>query len=201
MCNWIIHLEDPVKALKAIAKSIRSSPLSHIKVDLISVVDKAKKQRIESQLIATLISSLPSLRWLGLSLLGMTEAQILTVASSLLELKSNEIDLRWVNSLFVFLENRKWKLLESFHCCWGTVKSIIYWTRESSSVLADWAMRPPRMRNWWANPFVWRVNSIFACLRRSELPRAFCYTQRRIPEIGVYHAEGRTRMDMWYLLY
>lgn len=94
MCNWIIHLEDPAKALKSISKAIRGSPLSHIKVDLISVVDKAKKQRIESQLIATLISSLPALRWLGLSLLGMTEAQILTVGSSLLELKSNEIDLR-----------------------------------------------------------------------------------------------------------
>lgn len=94
MCNWIIHLEDPVKAFKAISKAIRGSPLSHIKVDLISVVDKTRKQRIESQLIATLISSLPSLRWLGLSLLGMTEAQILTVGNSLLELKSNEIDLR-----------------------------------------------------------------------------------------------------------
>ena len=83
-----------MKALKAIAKSTRSSSLSHVKLDLISVVDKAKKQRIESQLIATLIAALPSLRWLGLSLLGMTEAQILTVGTALLELKSNEIDLR-----------------------------------------------------------------------------------------------------------
>lgn len=94
MCNWIIHLEDPVKALKAISKALRGSPLSHLKLDLISVVDKARKQRIESQLIAMLISSLPALRWLGLSLLGMTEAQILTVGSALLELRSNEIDLR-----------------------------------------------------------------------------------------------------------
>lgn len=94
MCNWIIHLEDPLKAFKTIAKAVRNSPLSHLKLDLISVVDKIKKQRIESQLIATLISSLPTLRWLGLSLLGMTEVQILTVGSALLELKGNEIDLR-----------------------------------------------------------------------------------------------------------
>lgn len=94
MCNWIIHLDDPVKVLKGISKYIRTSPLSHVKVDLISVVDKAKKQRIESQLIATLISSLPVLRWLGLSLLGMTEAQIMIVGNSLLDMKSNEMDLR-----------------------------------------------------------------------------------------------------------
>lgn len=94
MCNWIVHLDDPAKAFKAMAKALRTSPLSHMKVDLISVVDKVRKQRIESQLIAVLISSLPALRWLGMSLLGMSESQILTVGTALLELKSNEIDLK-----------------------------------------------------------------------------------------------------------
>lgn len=89
-----MHLDDPVKTFKALVKVLRGSPLSHVKLDGISVVDKAKKHRIESQFIATLISGLPSLRWMGMSLLGMTESQIATIGNALVELKENEIDLR-----------------------------------------------------------------------------------------------------------
>jgi len=95
MCNWILHLDDATKTLKTIAKCFRNSPLSHVKADAISVVDRPKKQRIEPQFLHVLLSSLPQLRWMGISLSGMSDEQITAIGSAVLDLKGHEIDIRY----------------------------------------------------------------------------------------------------------
>lgn len=94
ICNWIVHLDDATKTLKAVSKYLRNSPLSHIKIDGISVLDRPRKLKIEPQLIHLFLSTLPSLRWMGMSLTGMTESQITAIGNAIFDLKGNEIDIR-----------------------------------------------------------------------------------------------------------
>lgn len=76
MCNWIIHLDDATRTMKTISKALRNSPLSHVKIDGISVLDRSKKTRIEPAFFHVLLSSLNSLRWFGCSL-GMHSDSII----------------------------------------------------------------------------------------------------------------------------
>lgn len=94
MCNWILHLDDTSKTLKLVSKSLRNSPLSHVKIDGMSIMDRPKKTRIESQFIHMLLSSINSLRWLGVSLAGKKEEQITAIGSAVLDIKGYEIDIR-----------------------------------------------------------------------------------------------------------
>lgn len=94
MCNWIFHLDDVSKTLKTISKYLRNSPLSHVKTDGISVLDRSKKLRIEPQFLHTLLSSLAGLRWLGISLAGKKDEQIVAIGNSVLDLRGFEIDIR-----------------------------------------------------------------------------------------------------------
>ncbi|XP_055851155.1 uncharacterized protein LOC129915572 [Episyrphus balteatus] len=94
ICNWVVHFDDVSRTLKAISKCIRNSPISHLKVDGISVLDRPRKHRIESHFIHCFISSLPLLRWLGISLSGKKEDQITAMGNSVLDLKGYEIDIK-----------------------------------------------------------------------------------------------------------
>ncbi|XP_037946372.1 uncharacterized protein LOC119678555 isoform X2 [Teleopsis dalmanni] len=94
ICNWIIHFDDFSRTIKAIAKSIRNSPISHLKLDGISVLDRPKKTRSESALINCFISSLPHLRWMGISLSGKKEDQITAIGNAVLDLKGTEIEIK-----------------------------------------------------------------------------------------------------------
>lgn len=94
MCNWILHLDDASKTIKTIAKSLKNSPLSHVKVDGISVMDLPKKTRIEPSFIHILLSSLSALRWLGISLAGKKDEQITAIGNAVLDIKGLEIDIR-----------------------------------------------------------------------------------------------------------
>lgn len=94
MCNWVIHFDDAGKTLKLLSKCMRNSPLSHLKLDGISVLDRPKKLRIESQLIHCFISSLPLLRWMGISLSGKKDDQITSIGNAVLDLKGYEIDIK-----------------------------------------------------------------------------------------------------------
>lgn len=94
MCNWILHLDDAGKTMKVVSKALRNSPLSHVKIDGISVMDRPKKTRIEPSFIRALISSLGELRWLGLSLASRKDEQITAIGNAVLDIKGNEIDIR-----------------------------------------------------------------------------------------------------------
>lgn len=94
MCNWILHLDDASKTLKTISKALRNSPLSHVKIDGISVMDRAKKTKIEAAFMHTLLSSLNSLRWFGCSLAGKKDDQITAIGNAVLDIRGNEIDIR-----------------------------------------------------------------------------------------------------------
>lgn len=96
ICNWIIHLDDATKTFKAISKALKSSTISHIKIDGISVLDRNKKHRVEPQFLQTLLSSVPMLRWISVSLSGVSEEQMSFIGNSIGDIKSNEIDIRWV---------------------------------------------------------------------------------------------------------
>lgn len=96
ICNWVIHFDDLNKTLKIISKCIRNSPLTHMKLDGVSVLDRPRKQRIESQFIHTFVSSLPLLRWLGISMSGKKEDQIIAIGNALMDLKGHEIDIKYV---------------------------------------------------------------------------------------------------------
>ncbi|KAL5282564.1 hypothetical protein ACFFRR_005584 [Megaselia abdita] len=96
ICNWVIHFDDLNKTLKTISKCIRNSPISHLKLDGISVLDRPRKQRIDSQFIHILISSLPLLRWFGISLSGKKEDQINAIGSAIRDLRGHEIDIKYV---------------------------------------------------------------------------------------------------------
>lgn len=97
ICNWIIHLDDATKTFKAISKALKSSTISHIKIDGISVLDRNKKHRVEPQFLQTLLSSVPMLRWISVSLSGVSEEQMSFIGNSIGDIKSNEIDIRWVH--------------------------------------------------------------------------------------------------------
>lgn len=94
ICNWILHLDDAAKTLKTISKYLRHSPLSHLKTDGITIMDRPKKVKIEPQLLNTFLSSLGSLRWLGLSLAGKKEDQIIAIGNAILDIKGCELDIR-----------------------------------------------------------------------------------------------------------
>lgn len=94
MCNWIMHLDDAGKTLKMVSKCLRNSPLSHVKIDGISVLDRPKKSRIEPQFVQAIIGALPALRWMGLSLAGKKDEQIVALGNAVLELRGYEIDIR-----------------------------------------------------------------------------------------------------------
>lgn len=92
----MVHFDDLNKTLKTISKSIRNSPITHLKLDGISVLDRPRKQRIESQFVHTFLSSLPLLRWLGISLSGKKEDQVMAIGSAVQDLKGCEIDIKYV---------------------------------------------------------------------------------------------------------
>lgn len=73
---------------------MRNSPISHIKMDGISVLDRPKKQRSESNFVHCFISSLPQLRWMGISLAGKKEDHITAIGNAVLDLKGYEIDIK-----------------------------------------------------------------------------------------------------------
>lgn len=77
-----------------ISKSLKNSTLSHIKTDGLSVLDRTKKIKIEPQFIHTLIATIPSLRWMGMSLAGMNESQITAIGNAVLDFKGHEIEIR-----------------------------------------------------------------------------------------------------------
>lgn len=94
ICNWILHLDDASKTIKAISKALRNSPLSHVKIDGISVLDRSKKVRIEPAFFHMLLSSLNALRWFGCSLVGKKDEQITAIGNGVLDIRGNEIDIR-----------------------------------------------------------------------------------------------------------
>ncbi|XP_055525587.1 uncharacterized protein LOC129718641 [Wyeomyia smithii] len=98
ICNWIIHLDDAQRTLKSISKLFRLSPISHLKLDGILVLDRPKKQRIESLFIHAMIGSLPLLRWMGLTVTGLSEEQIIAIGSNCADIRGMEIDIRLCDS-------------------------------------------------------------------------------------------------------
>lgn len=97
MCNWILHLDDATKTMKTISKALRNSPLCHVRIDGISVLDRSKKTRIEPAFFHVLLSSLNSLRWFGCSLAGKKDEQITAIGNAVLDIRGNEIDIRSVH--------------------------------------------------------------------------------------------------------
>ncbi|XP_052889099.1 uncharacterized protein LOC128297490 [Anopheles moucheti] len=98
MCNWIIHLDEAARTLKSVAKLLKSSPLSHIKLDSVVVMDRPKKQRIEPQFLHAFLANLPLLRWLGITLHGLSEEQITTLGNYCGDMRGMEIDVRLSDS-------------------------------------------------------------------------------------------------------
>ncbi|XP_035895256.1 uncharacterized protein LOC118504640 [Anopheles stephensi] len=98
MCNWIIHLDEAARTLKSVAKLLKSSPLSHIKLDSVVVMDRPKKQRIEPQFLHAFLANLPLLRWLGITLHGLNEDQITTLGNYCGDMRGMEIDVRLSDS-------------------------------------------------------------------------------------------------------
>lgn len=96
ICNWIIHLDDAARTFKAISKALKSSTISHVKIDGVSVLDRVKKSRVEPQFLHCLLSSYPVLRWISVSLSGVSEEQMTFIGNSICDIKSNEIDIRSV---------------------------------------------------------------------------------------------------------
>ena len=94
ICNWIIHLNDATKTFKAVIKALKNCTISHIKIDGISVLDRNKKQHIEPQFMQTILASLPVLRWISISLAGVSDEQMIFIGNSIGDMKSNEIDIR-----------------------------------------------------------------------------------------------------------
>lgn len=80
--------------MKTIIKSLKNSPLSHVKMDGMSVMDLTKKTRIEPTFIHAIISSVPILRWIGISLAGKKDDQITAIGNAVLDIKGYEIDIR-----------------------------------------------------------------------------------------------------------
>lgn len=87
-------MDDPVKTMKAVSKALKSCSISHIKIDGISVLDRSKKNRIEPMFIQTILSSMPVLRWISISLSGISEEQMTAIGNAIGDIKSNEIDIR-----------------------------------------------------------------------------------------------------------
>ncbi|ETN61024.1 hypothetical protein AND_007331 [Anopheles darlingi] len=98
MCNWIIHLDDAAKTLKSVAKLLKSSPLSHLKLDNVVAMDRPKKQRIEPQFMHAFLANLPLLRWFGITLHGMNEDQITSLGNYCGDMRGMEIDVRLSDS-------------------------------------------------------------------------------------------------------
>lgn len=95
LCNWMLHLDDANRTLKLVSKYLQKSPLHHVNIDGILVLDRPKKLRIEHHFIHALVSALPNLRWLGISLSGKKNEQIAAIAKSVRQLKGNVIDIRY----------------------------------------------------------------------------------------------------------
>ncbi|XP_055617308.1 uncharacterized protein LOC129762793 [Toxorhynchites rutilus septentrionalis] len=98
ICNWILHVDDAVRTLKTISKLFKSSPMSHVKVDGIIVLDRPKKQRIEGLFMHALLGSLPQLRWLGITVTGLSEEQIVAIGTYCADIRGMEIDIRLCDS-------------------------------------------------------------------------------------------------------
>ncbi|KAM7359523.1 uncharacterized protein ACRADG_013241 isoform 2-T4 [Cochliomyia hominivorax] len=94
MCNWVIHFDEMQKSIKTIRKALRNSPISHLNIDGILVLDRLKKKRSESIFIQCLFSSLSFLRWMGLSLAGKKEDQISAIGNAVTDLKGFEIEIK-----------------------------------------------------------------------------------------------------------
>uniref|UniRef100_A0AAG5CQG3 NACHT domain-containing protein n=1 Tax=Anopheles atroparvus TaxID=41427 RepID=A0AAG5CQG3_ANOAO len=98
MCNWIVHLDEAPKTLKTLAKLLKGSPLSHLKLDSVIVMDRPRKQRIEPQFTHAFLANLPLLRWLGITLHGLSEEQITTLGNHCGDMRGMEIDVRLSDS-------------------------------------------------------------------------------------------------------
>ncbi|EDS29102.1 conserved hypothetical protein [Culex quinquefasciatus] len=98
ICNWIVHLDDAVRTLKTVSKLFKSSPMSHVKLDGIVVLDRPKKARIEAQFMHALLGFLPLLRWLGITVAGLSEEQIVAIGTHCADIRGMEIDVRLCDS-------------------------------------------------------------------------------------------------------
>lgn len=96
MCNWIIHFDELPKTVKTIGKALRNSPISHLKLDGICVLDRPRKKRCEVNLIHCFISTLSNLRWMGISLSGKKDDQINAIGNAVTELKGSEIEIKYI---------------------------------------------------------------------------------------------------------
>lgn len=68
--------------------------MSHVKIDGIIVLDRPKKQRIEGLFMHALLGSLPLLRWLGITVTGLSEEQIVAIGTYCADIRGMEIDIR-----------------------------------------------------------------------------------------------------------
>lgn len=94
LCNWILHLDDAARTFRMLAKCLRHSPLNHIKVDGVSVLDRPRKVRVEQLLLNTFLVALHRLRWLEISLAGKRDDQIVAIGESIMRMKCDEIDIK-----------------------------------------------------------------------------------------------------------
>lgn len=85
------------KTIKTIGKALRNSPISHLKLDGLFVLDRQKKKKCEANLIHCFISSLSNLRWMGISLTGNNDAQITAIGNTITDLKGSEIEIKYDN--------------------------------------------------------------------------------------------------------
>lgn len=95
LCNWILHLDDASRTFRTLAKCLRrSTTLSHIKADGISVLDRPRKVRVEHLLLNTFLSALRRLRWLEIGLAGKRDEQIVAIGEAIMRMKGDEIDIK-----------------------------------------------------------------------------------------------------------
>lgn len=83
-----------MRTLKTVSKLFKSSPMSHVKLDGIVVLDRPKKARIEAQFMHALLGFLPLLRWLGITVAGLSEEQIVAIGTHCADIRGMEIDVR-----------------------------------------------------------------------------------------------------------
>lgn len=90
----MLHLDDAKRTLKLVSKYLEKCSLNHLKIDGIMVLDRPKKLRMEHSFVHSILTALPNLRWLGLSLTGKKSEQIASIGNSLRLIKGNVIDIR-----------------------------------------------------------------------------------------------------------
>lgn len=99
----MLHLDDAKRTLNQVSKYLKKCSINHIKIDGILVLDRPKKLRIEQLFVHVLITALPNLRWLGLSLTGKRYQQITSIGNSLRLIKGNVIDIRQLLLIYIYI--------------------------------------------------------------------------------------------------